>query len=74
MTNHKRSFYDPSLAQEMPAFKLKVWPGYSTTIDRFESGVFLQCDISHRILRTETVKDLLSRRPSEGNLLKGMAL
>lgn len=62
LINHRRSFYDPKCEQALPAYKIKVWPGYSTAIDQFEGGVYLQCDISHRILRTETVRDLLSAR------------
>jgi len=40
-------------------FRLEVWPGYVTTVDEYEGGVMLQTDVSHRVLRTETVLNVM---------------
>ena len=38
-------------------FRLEIWPGIVTAVDEYEGGLQLQVDISHRVLRTETVYD-----------------
>lgn len=39
-------------------FSLEIWPGFITSIAQYESNVMLCADISHKILRTDTVLDL----------------
>lgn len=39
--------------------RLEVWPGYVTAIADYEGGVMLLTDVSHRVLRTETVLDIM---------------
>lgn len=34
--------------------------GYVTVVDEFEGGIQLRCDVSHRVLRYDTVHDILS--------------
>lgn len=58
-TQHNRNFYDASGAHVIRQHNLNIWPGYVTAVDQFEGGLLLQCDVSHRVLRTETVRDLL---------------
>ena len=41
-----------------------------TAIDHYEGGLLLQCDISHRVLRTETVRDALTTLKKRGGDLK----
>jgi aubergine-like protein len=36
-----------------------VWPGYVTAVDEYEGGIQLCCDASHRVLRTQTVLELM---------------
>ena len=40
-------------------FRLQVMPGFITSILQYESSVLLNCDISHKILRSDTVLDIL---------------
>ncbi|KAE8573998.1 Putative Argonaute 3 [Halyomorpha halys] len=40
-------------------FRLEVWPGYITAIDEYEGGIMLCCDASHRVLRNQTVLQLM---------------
>lgn len=39
--------------------RLEVWPGYVTAVDEYEDGIQLCCDCSHRVLRTQTVHQLM---------------
>jgi len=59
-TQHNRKYYDASAANHIKEYNLSVWPGYVTAVDEYENGVLLQLDVSHRVLRTETVRDFLN--------------
>ena len=37
--------------------KLEVWPGYVTSIRQHEEKVLLCCEVSSKVLRTDTVLD-----------------
>lgn len=39
--------------------RLEVWPGYITSVSQNEGGLMLLVDASHRVLRTETVLQLM---------------
>uniref|UniRef100_A0A146L2S0 Piwi-like protein 1 n=1 Tax=Lygus hesperus TaxID=30085 RepID=A0A146L2S0_LYGHE len=57
---HGRHFFDPMGAKPIPEHKLEVWPGFVTAIQEFEDGVMLCCDASHRVLRKQTVSELMT--------------
>lgn len=63
-----RDTFDPHAARVIPQHKLEVWPGYVTAVDEYEGGIQLCCDTSHRVLRTQTVLDVIaeisSRNPA----------
>ena len=40
-------------------FRLEVWPGYITSVCENEDGLMMLVDASHRVLRTETVLQLM---------------
>jgi aubergine-like protein len=44
-----------------------------TAVDQYEGGLLLQCDVSHRVLRTETVRDLILNLRKKGGDLKSEA-
>jgi aubergine-like protein len=69
-TQHNRSFFNATDAYHIPAYKLQVWPGYVTVADNYEDGLFLQCDVSHRVLRTENVRDFLMNLNKKGGNIK----
>ena len=54
-----RSGYDPKAASSVPHLKLEIWPGFITSVDETKGGLQLTCDVSHRILRQETVLELM---------------
>ncbi|XP_041362450.1 piwi-like protein 1 [Gigantopelta aegis] len=54
-----RYYYNPHTPSSVPQHKLEVWPGYITSITEQEGGLMLLLDASHRVLRTETVLDVM---------------
>jgi len=51
----RRDYYDPKAAIILKQHKLELWPGYVTSIRQHEEKILLCCEISHKILRTDTV-------------------
>ena len=40
-------------------YRLEVWPGFVTSIAQYENSIMLMADISHKILRMDTVLDIM---------------
>lgn len=59
-----RKFFDRHQAAEFNQLGLEIWPGFSTSVIASPSGLLLQIDIAHRILRTNTVLDLIHQEMS----------
>ncbi|XP_078105787.1 piwi-like protein 1 isoform X2 [Sander vitreus] len=55
-----RNYYNPKDPLNIPQHRLTIWPGYTTTILRYESSIMLCTDISHKVLRSETVLDFMA--------------
>lgn len=55
----QRHYYDPTAKIDVPIHKLEIWPGYVTSIQDMDGGLLLNCDASHRILRTSTAREVL---------------
>ncbi|GFN78421.1 piwi-like protein 2 [Plakobranchus ocellatus] len=54
-----RYYYNPHTPALVPQYKLEVWPGYITAIKEHEGGLLLLLDASHRVLRTQTVLEIM---------------
>ncbi|XP_041792667.1 piwi-like protein 1 [Chelmon rostratus] len=54
-----RNYYNPGDPLNVPQHRLIIWPGYATSILRYESSIMLCTDVSHRVLRSETVLDFM---------------
>jgi len=65
-TQHNRKYYNAAAAHHIKEYNLSVWPGYVTAVDEYEGGLLLQLDVSHRVLRTETVRDFLGNMRKRG--------
>uniref|UniRef100_A0A4W3JAN3 Piwi like RNA-mediated silencing 4 n=1 Tax=Callorhinchus milii TaxID=7868 RepID=A0A4W3JAN3_CALMI len=55
-----RNFYDPSTPIQIPQHRLILWPGFSTSIMRYEAKILLSADVSHKVLRSETVLEFMT--------------
>ncbi|XP_040898291.1 piwi-like protein 1 isoform X1 [Toxotes jaculatrix] len=54
-----RNYYNPNDPLNIPRHRLTIWPGYTTTILQYESSIMLCTDVSHKVLRSETVLDFM---------------
>lgn len=41
-------------------YRLTIWPGFTTTILQYESSIMLSMDVSHKVLRSETVLSFMA--------------
>ncbi|XP_041644109.1 piwi-like protein 1 [Cheilinus undulatus] len=63
-----RNYYNPGDPLNVPQHKLTIWPGYTTTILHYESSIMMCTDVSHKVLRSETVLDfMINLRQQCGN-------
>ena len=54
-----RKTFNPSCAHVISQHRLEIWPGYVTAVNEYEGGLKLCVDSSHRVMRTDTVRDLM---------------
>ncbi|KAF3850609.1 hypothetical protein F7725_012381 [Dissostichus mawsoni] len=55
-----RNHYDPESAIVLGKHRLQVWPGYSTAIKRTDGGLYLNVDVSHKVLRNDSVLNIMN--------------
>ncbi|XP_068460934.1 piwi-like protein 2 [Clinocottus analis] len=55
-----RNHYDPESAVILGKHRLQVWPGYSTSIKRTDGGLYLNVDVSHKVLRNDSVLNVMN--------------
>ncbi|XP_054728354.1 protein piwi [Anastrepha obliqua] len=56
-----RNFYDAIAKIDLREYRLQLWPGYQTSIRQHESDILLCAEIAHKVMRTETVYDILMK-------------
>lgn len=61
-----RQYYYNKRPIPVPAHKLELWPGFVTSILQYEHSILLGLDISHKILRTDTVYDYMNEVYNSG--------
>lgn len=54
-----RQNFNPNSAQKLNQHRLEVWPGYVTAVNEYEGGLKLCLDSKHRVMRTDTIRDLM---------------
>lgn len=50
--------------------RLEIWPGYITSIRQHEEDILVCAEISHKVMRSETVLDVLNRIRNENREFK----
>merc|ERR1712227_1088238 len=70
----RRNYFDPKAAVVLNQHKLEIWPGYVTSIRQHEDQILLCCEISCKVLRTDTVleqiQEILKRGGAGANFHK----
>lgn len=70
-----RDYFDPIAKVDIPEFKLQVWPGYKTTINQYEEKLLMVVEITHKVLRMDTVLQMLKEyAATKGNNYKKIFL
>lgn len=59
--------------KRIPSLKVEIWPGYITSIRQHEQDILLCAEITHKIMRVETVYDVLNRIRKEERDYKNAA-
>ncbi|XP_054852565.1 piwi-like protein 1 isoform X1 [Eublepharis macularius] len=54
-----RNYYNPGDPISIPKHRLMIWPGFATSILQYETSIMLCTDVSHKVLRSETVLDFM---------------
>ena len=54
-----RYYYDPMERIAIDRYKLELWPGYMTSIRQHENELLLCVELTHKVMRQDTVHDLL---------------
>ncbi|XP_062913289.1 piwi-like protein 2 isoform X1 [Mobula hypostoma] len=54
-----RNFFDPTNASFLPQYRLQIWPGYAASIRKTEAGLMLLVDLTHKVIRNDSVIDVL---------------
>ncbi|NWS11840.1 PIWL1 protein, partial [Pachyramphus minor] len=54
-----RNYYNPGDPVSIPNHRLMVWPGFTSSILQYEESIMLCADVSHKVLRGETVLDVM---------------
>ncbi|XP_059194229.1 piwi-like protein 1 [Centropristis striata] len=55
-----RNYYNPDDPLNIPQHRLTIWPGYTNTILHYERSIMLCTDVSHKVLRSETVLEFMA--------------
>ena len=65
-----RSYYSPSNSVTLSAHDISVWPGFISGLKSTDQGVLINVDVSHRVLRHETVlQRLIKLKSSRENII-----
>ncbi|KAK5871678.1 hypothetical protein PBY51_004543 [Eleginops maclovinus] len=55
-----RNHYKPEGAIILGKHRLQIWPGYSTSVKHSDGGLYLNVDVSHKVLRTDSVLNIMN--------------
>ncbi|KOC68594.1 Protein piwi [Habropoda laboriosa] len=55
-----RNYFDPRSKVEIRDYRMELWPGYFTSIRQNESNILMCSEITHKIMRQETLLDILN--------------
>ncbi|KAL9925541.1 protein aubergine-like [Glossina fuscipes fuscipes] len=61
-----RNFFDPVAKVDVSGFQMQIWPGYQTSIRQHEQDILLCAEITHKVMRTDTIYQILTETAKEG--------
>ncbi len=66
MTQIGRKVFNPEGERSFPDHQVKIWPGFSTSLNKFNKDFLVNIDMTFKVLRTETVLDLINELGRQG--------
>ncbi|XP_011301414.1 protein aubergine [Fopius arisanus] len=60
-----RNYFDPAAKVMVAEHKFELWPGYITSIRQHEKDILMCAEINHKVMRQETLLDILGRMRGE---------
>lgn len=65
-----RNYFDAHARVAIPEHRIELWPGYLTSIRQHENDVLMCVEITHKVMRQQTVLNLLdeARNNHRGDL------
>lgn len=61
-----RKFFNPNQSKSLKAHGLEIWPGFESAMTTTEKGILLNIDTTHRVLRTDSVLNVLKELKNKG--------
>ncbi|KAL7044980.1 hypothetical protein ACKWTF_002125 [Chironomus riparius] len=58
----QRNLYDEPAKILINEYRLELWPGYETSIRQHERDILVCCEISHKVMRFDTVYSILQSK------------
>ncbi|KAK0175566.1 hypothetical protein PV327_009306 [Microctonus hyperodae] len=55
-----RNYFDAKARVVIPEFQFELWPGYLTTIRQHECGVLMGVEVTHKVMRQQTIISILN--------------
>jgi aubergine-like protein len=55
-----RHYFDPHRPITIPQHRVELWPGYFTAVNPNQRGTVLVADVTHKVLRMDTVLDFIT--------------
>lgn len=62
-----RNYFDPRAKVTIPEHKLEIWPGYFTSIRQHEREILMCVEITHKVMRLDTILNILQDVKSRSN-------
>ncbi|EDW76026.2 uncharacterized protein Dwil_GK14888 [Drosophila willistoni] len=62
-----RNFFDPKAKINLENYRMELWPGYQTSIRQHESDILLCSEVAHKVMRTDTLFNILSETIREND-------
>nr|QID20010.1 piwi [Drosophila buzzatii] len=59
-----RNLFDPHARISLMNYSIELWPGYETSVRQHEKDILVRTEITHKVMRKETVYDILCRTTS----------
>ena len=68
----KNGLFNPEAKNFIPLYKLELWPGFVTSVEDLKGGLLLACEVSTKILRTETIYNYVKHHPNKSEAVKSL--